>query len=387
MAPDTSQSLVWIDGQHRTQVDGKPFFPLGVYMRTSPWTFEQNLMVLKDSPFNCVMSYDALSTDQMDEMNQTDIKVIYSVKDYYNRIWYCPTSIKSVEDELPVLNQKVQQFRNHPALLAWYINDELGPDSLSQIRAHHELIAREDPNHPTWNLYNDPEEMNVLMNAADIMGIDSYPIPPKAPLSNVAKDTLETVQGARQHRPVWVVPTISNPTLWGEEDGRPPTLEEMRCSSWLAICSGDRGLIYYGLHMVQADTDPNYTFDERWPEIKQMAEEISNKKSILLGDTVDLAIEVEALDWLHWTARRIGDKLYIIAVSDGDGEGLVHFQIPVDVEEVTREVIGTEADDWTTLNPEWTDVFEKNEVKIYTVQLANTGVYEVPLRATLILLK
>jgi hypothetical protein len=373
MDDNATTPTVWIDDQGRTLVNGKEFFPLGVYTRKYPVDLSKGIAIIADSPFNCFISYDSLTMEQMDQAHEAELKVIYSVKDYFNKIWFSPKSIESVDDEVPALKKTIREFRNHPALLAWYTNDELGPDALVQHWSHYETINKEDPNHPSWNLHDKPEDMNILMNACDIIGIDSYPIPPEKPLSEVARDTTDTIEGVRNAKPTWAVLTIYNPSSMGgnKKDTRPPTLTEMRCSSWLAICSGARGLIYYALHNVQRDKDPRYTFERRWPEIKQMADELAQRTDILLGDSNCPEITVDAPAWLHWTARQVDDTVYIIAVSDGDGEGRANFSINADIKEVEYEIVGGSVEDPViSSKSKWSDTFYKNDVRIYSMQLS-----------------
>ncbi len=67
------------------------------------------------------------SRQQMDLADQCGLKVIYSIKDWYFGLRYCPPDIRSVADEEPKIRERVRAFRDHPALLAWYLNDELPP--------------------------------------------------------------------------------------------------------------------------------------------------------------------------------------------------------------------------------------------------------------------
>ena len=64
------------------------------------------------------------------------LKVIYSVKDWYAGSRYCPKSIETVDDEEPNVRARVRRYRDHPALLAWYLNDELSQRFMPQLEAH-----------------------------------------------------------------------------------------------------------------------------------------------------------------------------------------------------------------------------------------------------------
>lgn len=287
-AAKTHKPAVYIDKYRRTIVNGKPFFPIGVYTRTAAWAtkgykFSKQLELLKDSGFNCIMSYDALNKSQMDACAASNIKVIYSVKDYFCKIWHCPKSIRSEADEVPQILKLINRWKTHPALLAWYINDEQGPGVLRSHQSHYDAINIADPDHPSWNLHNKPQEMTSMINTCDIIGVDEYPVP-EHKISKVSKAVKDTLEATRKSRALWVVPQIMNLGVhYGSKmpDARPPALEEMRNMAWQAICAGSNGLIFYNLH--DCLKDKKFSFDKTWPAIKQMSLEIKKYESVLLS--------------------------------------------------------------------------------------------------------
>jgi len=101
------------------------------------------------SPFNCLMPYGSPDRQQMDLAQQHGLKVIYSVKDWYAGLDSCPKSIQLEADEEPQVRARVREFRDHPALLAWYLNDELPQQYLPRLEAHYRWVAEEDVDHPT----------------------------------------------------------------------------------------------------------------------------------------------------------------------------------------------------------------------------------------------
>jgi|EP01046_Picozoa_sp_COSAG06_P023724 hypothetical protein len=45
------------------------------------------------------------------------------------------------------------QFKDHPALVAWYTNDELPATTYRpQLLTHQQWVVEGDPNHPTWQV-------------------------------------------------------------------------------------------------------------------------------------------------------------------------------------------------------------------------------------------
>jgi hypothetical protein len=82
------------------------------------------------------MPYGSPNRQQMDLAHKHGLKVIYSIKDWYAGSEGCPPSIRTVADEEPQVRSRVREFCNHPALLAWYLNDELSQEFLAQLEAH-----------------------------------------------------------------------------------------------------------------------------------------------------------------------------------------------------------------------------------------------------------
>jgi hypothetical protein len=144
--PDDFHPKCAIDQHRRLLVDGQPFFPLGMYWSSIN---EEDIRVYAESKFNCLMPYGSPSREQMDLARQYGLKVIYSIKDWYAGSRYCPASIRSLADEEPLVRARVREHRDHPALLAWYLNDELPQQFLPQLEAHQRWVVEEDLQHPT----------------------------------------------------------------------------------------------------------------------------------------------------------------------------------------------------------------------------------------------
>jgi len=146
-APESPPPKCVIDEHRRLLVDGKPFFPIGMY-----WSGinAKDLAVYAQSKFNCLMPYGSPTKQQMDLAQEHGLQVIYSIKDWYAGSAYCPQFIQSEADEEPQVRARVRQFREHPALLAWYLNDELPQQFLPRLESHQQWVAEEDPDHPTW---------------------------------------------------------------------------------------------------------------------------------------------------------------------------------------------------------------------------------------------
>ncbi|MCX5672571.1 MAG: hypothetical protein NTU94_14740, partial [Planctomycetota bacterium] len=144
--PAGQRPRVSIDRHRRTIIEGKPFFPLGFYLGTIQDT---DLEKMAAAGFNCVMPY-ALSSmplakagELLDVAQRRGIKVIYSVKDLYAGTSIFPKGgIDGITDADAAVRTIVERFRSHPAVLAWYLNDELPATMRHALEARYRLVRR-----------------------------------------------------------------------------------------------------------------------------------------------------------------------------------------------------------------------------------------------------
>ncbi len=306
----------FVDAHNRLIVDGEPFFPLGMYWSGAE---EEQLRTYAQGPFNCLMPYGLMTPEQMDLIHSLGLKVICSVKDFYYGTQWCPDSIKSEADEEPAVRSRVRQFRDHPALIAWYMNDEQPLSMLPRLKEHQRWIEEEDPRHPTWTVLFQVDDVASYAGSFDVMGTDPYPIPERPPslAGEWARMTRAAVDDARA---LWMVPQAFNKAVYAGLDepgrqGRAPTLDEMRSMTWQCIAEGADGIVFYSWFDLRRD--PAHPFEERWPEVKQVAQEVADMAPVLLSIEPVPELQVSGPASLHWAARRYEGTVYLFAVNDG----------------------------------------------------------------------
>ena len=273
---------VWIDGYRRTIVDGKPFFPLGMYTGNANRRAEY-----VKGPFNCVMPYQAPDAVGMDFYWTNGVMVIYSVKDVYAGAKHTPKSVTSEDAADSYVQAKVDAFKNHPGLLAWYVNDELVGDGwLGMLTRRRDFLERTDPDHPTWAVIYQLQFLREITPTFDVIGTDPYPVPDKS-LSMVTDWTRKTDSAYFGFRPMWQVPQAFD---WGgyraEHPGSPqnrmPTVDEMRSMSWQCVASGANGLVYYSFTAIQKESH-GLPFAKAWADICKVGEEVRRYIPVLLS--------------------------------------------------------------------------------------------------------
>jgi len=306
----------WIDDRQRLILDGEPFFPLGTYWSSvKPEDVER----YAQSPFNCVMPYGGASREQLDLLDSKDLKLIYSVKDLYHGTTWAPKDILTVEDERKAIERVVAEKGDHPAIIAWYINDELPITMLDQLTAHRDWLEELDPGRPTWVVLYQVDQVRSYLPTFDVIGTDPYPIPTRPPSTALTytRKTNAAVYGAKA---VWQVPQIFDWAAYRPEaEQRPPTYAEMRSMAWSCIAAGANGLIFYSwFDLWKMDTKPQREpFDERWAEVCRMAQQIKDQIPVILSAEPAPRFEVEGPEEIECRVWRKDGEVWLLAVNAG----------------------------------------------------------------------
>jgi len=307
---ETPESLTsYIDAHNRFILNGKAFFPLGLYVVQS-LTDTSQLDEIANSTFNTLMNYninngtDAQRMNYLNQLESRNLKLIFSLSEYFGH---------GIED-MDTITRKVNTFKNHPAIISWYINDERGPEYLPELVARYETIKKLDGNHPVWSVHWNTNWLIREAHTTDIVGVDPYPID-NNPITLVSR----MADGARQAgKPLWLVPQIfdwrdyPNDPAGRDRTGRPPTRDEMRAMTYLAINHGAKGLIYYSYFNIRDDID----YKTRWEEIKRIVSEIDRLRPVLLStqqtNDNDIICNNRNIDY---KLMREGHTYYLFAVN------------------------------------------------------------------------
>ena len=304
----------FIDAHRRLIVDGQPFFPLGMY-----WSGikEKELDLYAKGPFNCLMPYGSPTTNQMDVCQARGLKVIYSIKDYFSGTRWAPAHMKTEADETAEIQRRVALHGKHPALLAWYINDELPLTMADRLAARQRLMEKLDPDHPTWVVLYQHDQVDAYLPTFDVIGTDPYPLPDK-PVGTALQWTRNTRDHTFRTRAVWQVPQVFD---WGayrkgaaREKTRAPTLAEMRAMAWQCVAAGANGLVFYSFFdlFAMSDRDP---FERRWSDVCAMGEEIKRYLPIMLSVETLPQLACKGPAAVETRAWRVGSHLYLLAVN------------------------------------------------------------------------
>jgi hypothetical protein len=215
----------------------------------------------------------------------------------------------SDEEKRERLINEIKTFRDHPALLGWYISDEpngttITPEKLEEI---YRTIKENDPWHPVSIVFMAPFlNAKNYSEALDIVMADPYPIPDR-PVSvpGEVADKLRTEFKGK--RPFWIVSqAFGGGELWSRE----PTYQEIRSMTWQSIINGATGIQYFvrqGLNYFPKSSST-------WSECGRMAMEVAELTPWLLSDEYALRVESSSRNILV-TSRVHNGQLIIMAVN------------------------------------------------------------------------
>jgi hypothetical protein len=323
------EAKVYVDERQRLIVDGKPFFPIGLYLGP---TEEEHLARISEAGFNTILCYGyGVGRDPeayMERAKKYGLKVIYSVKDFYEGTRYFPKVGKS---GLELARDYVMKLRDHPALLAWYINDELPITFIPRLTEMYELIKSLDPNHPQFQVLYQIPDLELYYNCTDIMGVDPYPIPSR-PIDMVSDWTSSAIKAMNNAKPVWVVPQIFDWSVYRGGEPREPTFQEKKNMFYQALIHGAKGLIAYSYFDLFKTTGrkeaPKELFEKRWKEVCEIVAEINKLVPALLeGEDVPKLQGVLEKGKVHVRGITYRNKLYILLANTSSDS--LHLTLPL----------------------------------------------------------
>lgn len=282
---------------HFVRVDDEPFFPVIGYHAEQP-----DYPYLADAGINTIQTSATRIKSSMKQ--QLDGAQVHGLK-----ALVCLYSGGTVKENMALITDYVSSFKDHPAVLGWYLIDEpsgrwIGADELSEA---YQLIRSLDPKHPVYLVEADDDDFLISAKGTDILATDPYPLH-RHPISTVGEYTRTGVELMGDNRPVWtVLQTFKTYEPVGmNEHG--PTRTEFRNMAYQAILGGATGLGYYSLN------DPDWVIRSKplWDILIGFRPELELISALVLeGEKLDGAFGPDS-EWGLW---RHGSDLYAIAVN------------------------------------------------------------------------
>ncbi len=183
-------------------------------------------------------------------------------------------------DTPQALRTKNENFRRHPALLAWLAFSDpsftVGDEKV--VTGTFREIIQNDEEHPIMMTFRSPEEISTYWKYAKLVAIDIFPVP-DLPLVSVPalvrQARVETVSGT-----VWAVIQLcearhSNPP--NPKPLRRPTLDEVRVMTYLSLIQQARGILFYSFEKGEFPKNA----PDLWKGVQSLTAELRKAESVL----------------------------------------------------------------------------------------------------------
>jgi len=315
-------------------VNNKPFFPLGFY-HGDPAAYE-------GTGFNFATGRPGIALDEfLEKCAKFGVYTHVSLEGLLRA--HVPEQA----------GQVARRYKNHPALLAWYICDE--PDHARwnvpppEIRLASKLLHEEDPNHPTWIVVMPWADSNLYQYAdtTDVLATDVYPIGTNRPLTKVAYS--QDVMEKAHHGPTWMVPQATA--------GATPEQEYL--VTYLALTHGTSGIVYWEYNSARRNL-------KIWDTMRKISLEIKELTPALTSSTSEKNVTVSD-QHIHHILKETEDAYFLITVSDSEETlGAVTLELPWLTDRAEAEVM-FEDRSVTVEGGKLTDAFSTYQRHVYRI--------------------
>ena len=308
-------------------VNHRQFFPFGFYCYSPVYPTMPEEEVVRG--FNMISPYQKILPATLDQRKAyMDRCASLGMKVHYNLLSVSGGGGVSMKDDTltpiqkrKLLEQEIQTFMDHPALLTWYIADEptgnnVSPDEIEEI---YRLVKSIDPWHPVSVVFMAPFLSAAKYDGGtDIVMADPYPVPDR-PLSMVGDVTGSLKREFSGEKPVWIVPqAFGGGELWERE----PSPQEIRSMTWQAVIRGATGIQYFirsGLSSFPKST-------AAWNECGRIALEVNSLVPWLLSDEPVINVNTGSRNIM--TASRVHNGvLVVMAVNTRNEPSMVRLNI------------------------------------------------------------
>ncbi|MBX3729663.1 MAG: hypothetical protein KF858_10805 [Candidatus Sumerlaeia bacterium] len=280
VAPRAGSRVVF-DAAGIAQVNGQPFFPIGLYTYHLDATVLAEMHALR---FNTILN--GFRPDQLDTIHEHGLMAV------------CHTG-----------DEWIAAARNHPALLAWYLYDE--PEghgrTPEEMRLAYLRMKQIDPSHPVGLCHFLYEALEDYRDARDFSITDVYPVTANrdVPLLNVGIHAAQARATNRNGGPNWTcIQVFGGPETEGGKWAQ-PTPREVRAMTFIALVHGSTGILYFSYWPKAPET---------WRSLGDLNRDLRRMVPWLVAEGTELETGVSNRA-IHVRARQVGEGGIAIAVN------------------------------------------------------------------------
>lgn len=344
---------VSFDKNRRLLVDGKPFFALSLGC-AQPSKNEHlkrhadaGFNVIDTGPFNLV-NYKADDhakklREKLDYIHSLGMKIRLSLIDFYapNRKWLLVKYSEGPKGATELVNA----IKDHPAILGYYLLDELTEKDWPQVTAIKNAANLADPYHPCFICTNLLSTTPKIAVTTDVIGYDYYPIGKKGEyVTNASNVDIMAKQTRETGLPFWAIPQAFS---WGlyQPQKTPevfqqfqiPTVNQMFADAVLFALNSATDFWFYTCPLRtdhQKDAErmgvPDYN-ENMFADIAKMTQHLKKLGEYLLSDRTPEDIPASKLASSGIRVRRYTNaqgRSAVVIFAEGQGPAKASFQLP-----------------------------------------------------------
>ena len=312
-------------------VNNKPFFAIGTCMAAH---HHKALKECGEAGFNLVQTW---TYDKKDPLSYRQ-----DIRDAYENGMYALVSFNGLENDIEMVKAVVKACKDEPGLLAYDLPDEpnlrkdepadkpylerpyrWGP---SQLKEMYDAVKSIDKEHPvTITLaHGIAKDHSDYYPVTDIMCGDVYPVP-ASPMEVQAAYSDVIVKGCLG-KPAWQYVQMSPVMPELKDKDRHPSIEEVRCLTYMSITHGITGVNYFAFQVRPwYDWRINESAPEYWAKWPGLLKELRSVSPFFMVPNVPGKVEVLQTegskkgpwgqDALHIALRKVKKEYLLIAVN------------------------------------------------------------------------
>ncbi len=228
---------VSFDDKRVCYVNGKPFFPIGLY-HVSPAAINA---INTKSRAKGLPELDLFAViKQVRDLGFNTIHHTWGMPDKKYLDWTQSLGMWVVPEVAAPTKEQVALANQYKNILMWYGSDEPAGETLNFIKRARINTAQLDPNRPVSAAVNSPDLYKAALGGFDFVMMDPYLIR-NAPLAGISDCIKKGLDAGNGLKPVWLVPQAFTCDSGWEE----PTPEEIKCQAYIGLVNGATGLIWY----------------------------------------------------------------------------------------------------------------------------------------------
>ena len=329
---------VTIDEYNRLIINGKPFFPVGIY-----YTFvrtEKDLKTIADGGFNTILCYTPSSLNVQPEMNEIAKNPAKSMsKDKVEWRKQTKRTLDIIDQiGLKFIGSTGDEVFQHPAVIGPYTADEATITRLPALKKSYQGYLEKTPGYPVIALTDKIRDYVPYSEILDVLGIDPYPLVYKKSPGYVHIEDLRSclIEANKTGKPVMFVPQAFN---WGAHfvntrysDYADPTAEEIRTMVLMPVIYGVKWFVFYSYttiteKMIKYDPQVMTNF---WPRVTHSAKLLRELEPWIMSTETAPAVSIANKQKSVVDAKAFSSdgKICVVITACGPGKAEAVITVP-----------------------------------------------------------